>query len=132
MNNGYASVRPGEDDSHEDHVDDHLEQRVDDPPEVAEERVRALLLEVGADQVPDEPAARPGLADPLGDQPDGPRPRRAVVGGGVDVMRAPSVNTRRSIDASRMRLAAPGSPWMAVRGVDARSVRDADDSLRGP
>ena len=48
-----------------DHVDDHLEQRVEDPPEVAEEGVRALLPEVGLGQVADQPAARRDVADRL-------------------------------------------------------------------
>ena len=36
-----------EDDRQEDDVDDHLEERVEDPPEVAEEGVGALLVQVG-------------------------------------------------------------------------------------
>ena len=46
-----------EDELDEHDVDEHLEERVEDPPEVAEEAVGALLLEVGPDQVPDEPPA---------------------------------------------------------------------------
>jgi hypothetical protein len=46
-----------DDDRQEDDVDDHLEQRVEDPPDVAEEGVRAALSDVRLDQVADEPAA---------------------------------------------------------------------------
>ena len=51
-----------EDEVHEDDVDEHLEQRIEDPPEVAEERVGALLLQVRPGEVADEPAPRPDLA----------------------------------------------------------------------
>ena len=47
-----------EDDGHHEHVDQHRDERVEDPPHVAQHRVGALLLDLGADQVADEPAAR--------------------------------------------------------------------------
>ena len=53
-------------------VDDHLEQRVEDPPDVAEERVGALLLDVRLDEVADQPAARQDLVDALANQRKGP------------------------------------------------------------
>ena len=69
--------RPG-DDRDEDDVDGHLEQGVDDPPQVPQEGVRAALAHVGRDEVADEPPSRPDVRDALADQPDGTR-----VAGGV-------------------------------------------------
>ena len=56
----------------EDDVDDHLEERVEDPPDVAQEGVGALLLEVGLDEVADQPAPRPDLAQASPTSPTGP------------------------------------------------------------
>ena len=52
-----------EDDRHEDDVDGHLEERVEHPPQVAEERVGALLVQVRLDQVSDQPPSTEDLDD---------------------------------------------------------------------
>ena len=71
-----------EDDRHEDDVDDHLEERVEHPPDVPEEGVGALLPEIGLDEIADEPSARQDLVDPLANQRKGTRPGRRVTEGG--------------------------------------------------
>ena len=48
---------PARDERDEHDVDDHLEERIEDPPEVPEERVRAALLHVGLDEIADQPLA---------------------------------------------------------------------------
>ena len=63
-----VGLRLRRDDRDEDDVDDHLEQRVEDPPDVAEEGVRAALAHVGLDEVADEPASGPDVGDALPDQ----------------------------------------------------------------
>ncbi len=74
-----------EDERHEDDVDTHLEQRVQDPPEVAEEGVRALLLDIGLDEVADQASSRADVLDGFADEPQGTRPGRGVTerGGGL-------------------------------------------------
>ena len=74
-----------EDQRHEDDVDTHLEQRIQDPPEVAEERVRALLLDVGLDEVADQASSGADVLDGFADEPQGTRPGRGVTerGGGL-------------------------------------------------
>ena len=67
-----------QDDRHEDDVDDHLEERVEQPPDVPEEGVGALLPEIGLDEIADEPSARQDLVDPLANQRKGTRPGRRV------------------------------------------------------
>ena len=57
---------------------DHLQERVQDPPDVAEEGVRALLPEVGLDEVANQSPAREDLVDALADERNGPRPGRRV------------------------------------------------------
>ena len=76
-----------EDERHEDDVDDHLEQRVEDPPEVAEERVGALLLDVGLDEVADQATAGADVLDGLAEQAQRPRPGRGVTERGGDLTR---------------------------------------------
>ena len=70
---------PARDDRDEDHVDDHLEQRVQHPPEVAQQGVRAPAAHVGLDEVAHEPASRPDIADALPDQRERTRRSGSVV-----------------------------------------------------
>ena len=67
-----------EDDRQQDEVDGHLEERVEHPPDVAEEGVAPLAPDVGRDQMAQQPTAAPGLARGLLDEPDRPRPHGAA------------------------------------------------------
>ncbi len=58
------------DERDEDDVHDHLEQRVEDPPEVAQERVGATLAHVRDHQVADQSTSRPDVVDALANQSD--------------------------------------------------------------
>ena len=67
-----------EHDGHHEHVDQQGDERVKDPPHVAQHRVGALLLDLGADEVADEAAARHDLAHSRGQQLDGTGSARAA------------------------------------------------------
>ena len=82
-----------EDDRDEHDVDRHLEERIDDPPEVAEERVGALLADVGLDEVADQAASIPDLEG---------RPRE-----GVPAVRAGAAAARYRAGASAVTLIGP-------------------------
>ena len=59
-----------DDDRQEHEIDDHLEQRVEDPPDVAEQGVRTALADVRLDEVAHEPLARPDVVDALAQEPE--------------------------------------------------------------
>ena len=59
-----------EDDLDEDDVDRHLEERVEDPPDLAEHGVDVRPLHVRRDHVADEPATAQQLHDSFGDEAD--------------------------------------------------------------
>jgi hypothetical protein len=63
----------GEDDRDEHDVDGHLEERIEDPPEVAEQRVGALLADVGLHEVTDQAATLGDLGDGFAEEADGSR-----------------------------------------------------------
>ena len=64
-------LRPVADHDRDEHdIDDHLEKRVKDPPDVAQEGVRALLGEVCLDQVPNQALTRSDLPDRFADEAD--------------------------------------------------------------
>ena len=62
---------PLEDEAHEDHVDGHLEERIEDPPDLAEGRVRVRPLELRADEVARQPTTSEQLAEAGADEPEG-------------------------------------------------------------
>jgi hypothetical protein len=68
----------GRDDRYEDDVDEHLEQRVEDPPEIAQERIGALLADVRPDQVADQSAPREHVLEGIAEQPERSRPGRCM------------------------------------------------------
>ena len=65
-----------EDQRHQDGVDEHLDERVDHPPDVAQQRVRTALLDVGTDHVEDEAPPGQHLADAVGDEAERSRADR--------------------------------------------------------
>ena len=67
-----------DDDRQEDEVDDHLEERVEDPPDVAEQGIGPALADVRLDEVADEPLSRADIRDALAHERDG-----ASVAGGI-------------------------------------------------
>ena len=71
-----------EDDRHEDDVDGHLEQRVDDPPELPEQGVRVGPLDVGPDKVTGQSPTPEDLAEAGPDQREGVRAPAASSGRG--------------------------------------------------
>src|SRR5258706_9344029 len=71
---GIALGPVADDDRDEDDVNGHLEERIEDPPDIAEEGVRAFLCEVRPDQVADQPLARSDLAEGLDNEAERPPP----------------------------------------------------------
>ena len=71
-----------EDDRHEDDVDGHLEQRVEDPPELPEQGVRMGPLEVGPNEVTGQSPTPEDLAEAGPDQREGVHAPASPVGGG--------------------------------------------------
>ena len=61
--------------AHADHLSaaSHLQERVQDPPEVAQEGVGAAPAHVGIDEIADQPTTGADVRDALSDQPDGAR-----------------------------------------------------------
>ena len=80
MNSGVVRRRPLEDDRDEHDVDGHLEQRIDDPPELAEHGVAVGPLDVGAHEVARQAAPAEQLGQALAHEGDGP-----ADAGGADV-----------------------------------------------
>ena len=71
MNSGIVGRLPLEDDRDEDDVDGHLEQRIDDPPELAQYGVAMGPLDVRAHEIAREAAPAEQVGQPLPDQADG-------------------------------------------------------------